>query len=663
MNTGGRPDLLALDEEALAALTNRGLVKRAARELAGGAAGAVTLAADGTVAATHADGVSTAVPPGGLGAATCSCDATGVCRHVLLLVLAYQQQAAAPGQPTEAETPTVGEGWSPGEFTDEELLVLLGSRALASARRTYRTGYAARVRRPSATDPVPRVELPSCTVRFLVPHQLGYAHSDAVAGAGLEPVALAVWACRAADQQAPGVADLHVEVGGAPQVRGAASLDAAAELAGEVLLDGVAQLGTGLHGAFAAARKALDAANLRWPELAVEELVEQLDAYRDRHSRYRPELVAELLAEVHARYRAANFAGAASPRSRVLGTEEATQTQLRRARLTGLGARVGGDGDERSASVYLADDETGAVLVLHQRWTVDADAPPTGPELARRKVSGSTLGALAAGTVVTESAVRSASRRVRLAGSRIARTTVTPSAGNWGGLPGGLVVGDLNRLATELDALPPRLVRPRIEAETVRIIALGEVTAVGYDPAAQRLKAAVTGAAGGTATIVAGYHPASPAALDCLATVLSGESGTPRYLSGTVRRTRGGIVVSPIAVVAGDRVVVPDLADARAELAPEAGSAPPAGTPAAVLDGGLGLLAELAHRGARQLPTGFPDRLRACASDLAGVGLRRCAADLHTLADRLGPDPAQATVTAWVDAQIRLLTTADQLGG
>jgi hypothetical protein len=41
------------------------------------------------------------------------------------------------------------------------------------------------------------------------------------------------------------------------------------------------------------------------------------------------------------------------------------------------------------------------------------------------------VGALAAGNIVTESAVRLASRALRLAGNRVARTTIAPSSGAW----------------------------------------------------------------------------------------------------------------------------------------------------------------------------------------------------------------------------------------
>ncbi len=71
---------------------------------------------------------------------------------------------------------------------------------------------------------------------------------------------------------------------------------------------------------------------------------------------------------------------------------------------------------------------------------------------------------------------------------------------------------DLAALARELDALPPRPIRPRVEAELVRVIAVAGVQGVTYAPGDQRLDAVITDTAGTTATIRATHTGAAPAA-------------------------------------------------------------------------------------------------------------------------------------------------------
>ncbi|MEV6931062.1 hypothetical protein AB0M46_42135 [Dactylosporangium sp. NPDC051485] len=703
-----RRDVLALTADALAVLTNRGLVKRAARE-AEAAPPAITEDDDGTLRGTYPDGPAPVLPAGGggLDRATCTCGAVGTCRHVIGLILAYQALRGAQAATDRADGPHEGADasahgpratttevgvadWSPGTFSDEQLAARIGERMLAVARRTLRAGYHARVRGPGADDPAPRVDLGAATVRFLVPHDLGFVHSDAVAGSRDDVIALAVWAFRAADRRAPGEPDVRIDVGGddlqadgldgsaaesagggsaartrkatgtaspggakgmtvgggtaavepvtdgpstagpattdasasgaptatagGPSVgglladeasaagvsageasdaagvagaaisaadegraatsaageggratggtvagagvaaralaeqgaagrggagraaagpgaagRGAAGRDsvadglgAAGRLADDVLLAGAVHAGAGFGGAVADVRRRLERGNLRWPLAAVGEMAEQLEAYRDRGSLYAPERLAELIVEVHARRRAVVGLGGGA-RARVLGTEEAAETPLRRARLDGLGCRVvavGQDGaadERRVVEVFLAHIDTATVLVLRRDW----DGDGTGVALGRRRVGGSTVGQLAGGHVVTESAVRNAGRAVRLATSRIARTTVVPSRGAWDGLPAGLLVDDLRALAAELERLPPRVVRPRVAAELVRVVRIAGVERVAYLPGAQRLDAVVTDAAGERATITATHTAAAPGRLDAIAAALA----------------------------------------------------------------------------------------------------------------------------------------------
>jgi hypothetical protein len=496
-------------------------------------------------------------------------------------------------------------------------------------------------------------------VRFLVPHELGYVQTDAAGGTRGDAVALAVWAYRLADGRSPDADSVDLDVGGAPAPAATSGLDPALALATDVLLDGVVHSGPTQAATIARVGRELDAAALRWPLLAVEDLADQLAAYHARSARYQPHHVAELVAELHARHRAVTTGGA-SLRSRVLGTEEAAETPLRRVRLASLGCRIKGSADDRTAEVFLAHAESATVLVLRRSWPVPDDQQPTGHDLASRRIGGASLGALAAGNLVTEAAARSASRVVRLGSNRLAKTTVAPSTGDWDKLPASLVVRDLAAFARELDELPPRLVRPRVEAELVRVVPVRSVVSVGYRPGAQRLDAIVEDERGGTATVTAVHRATGPAALDALAGALDGGHGTVRFVSGVLRRSRGGIVVEPVAVVVDSTVVVPDLAASGGDTA-FALAAPdsPQPIPAAV-DEALGLLAEAAHRGLRHVPAEtFAARLRGAGQTLTRTGLRRAGADLTRLAATLGPDPGPGAVAAWVDATIRLLVTAD----
>ncbi|USX55668.1 hypothetical protein [Lentzea sp. HUAS12] len=597
-----RPDLLALTPDALAALANRGLVKRAVKELDAGVVPSLDTDPAGAVQGKFPDGTTTTLPPGtALEAARCSCGATGVCRHRIAVVLAYQrtQEASAPA-----------ELWSPGTVTDDDLVALMGERTLRRARRAFQAGYRAKLRRPTAQDQTAQAELPTCTVTFLVPGDLSYVHTDAVNKD--EATALAVWAFREADAQGTDT----VDVGGSPTT--ATDLTAVTDLLDQLLLDGTTNASEVLDVAWQRLHRDLTAQRLHWPAAVITDLLAQLSAYRGRSADYEAERFAALLTELHAR------TTATGPRAEVLGPDEPAETPLKRVRLTALGARLRA---ENAVDVYFASGD----VVLVQR-----DTPlRTGHRLA-------------ASNVVSESATRSASRAVTLKTSRVAKTSLTPVGTAWDHLPQALVVTDYDAAAAHLAGLPPRQVRARVEAELVRVLRVAEVTDLAYDPAAQRLTATLHAPTGTTCLLEATHRAVAPQSLDALTAALR---ANPTTITGSIRRHRGALVVDPLAVHTAAGVVVPDMAtDTTPQpLMPGTTQADPL---SATVDSALTVLAEAAHRGLDHLTDSLLARVREVGTHLHTAGLRTAAAQVTAFAD----GPAAAT---WLAAHLRLLVTAD----
>ncbi|KQV13205.1 MULTISPECIES: hypothetical protein [unclassified Kitasatospora] len=650
-----RTDLLALDLDTLAALTNRGLVKRAARELDAGQGPTVSVGADGTLHARFPDGTETVLPPGtGPADGGCGCGAAGACRHLVGLVLAHQREAitsspAAPGSP-DATPPD----WSPGATDDQALAVAVGQRSLATARRSFDRGYPVRLYRATPAEPVPRAELPTCTVRFPVPGELGYALTEASADRRGEAVALAVWAFRAADERGLTGSYVELDVGGRPSPTGAAGLGPALDLADELLLEGVVNTGPVFVGALRRCAEDLVAEGLHWPAGAVAELAGQVDDHAGRSARYRPERHALLLAELHARHRAAQSDTTAA--ARVLGSHESGETPLRRVRLVALGCRIGGTERERVAEVFFAPADAGTVLVLGRRWELTDGQQGDGPELTRRRLLGSTLGALASANLVSENATRTASRAVTVARGRVGANSVTPVGTSWTGLAEPVLIRDFAAHAARLDRLPPRLIRPRVEAEDVHLVEVAGVEDIGYDPAEQTLHATVLDPNGARATVLAAHNPFAPGALDALARALRGEV---HRIAAVVRRSGGGLLLDPIAVLTADGVTVPDLSPGSGSTALGVVPERPADPILDALTAGLATLAALAHQGLRHLDRSLLDGLADTATRLDRVGLRDGAGLLRAvLTTCQEPGPA-ATPAAWTEAQLYLAIAAE----
>ncbi|MBY5797699.1 hypothetical protein [Rhizobium leguminosarum] len=99
-----RFDAAALSDEVLEAASSKGLLRRARRDVE---AGLVRLSGwDGGVALAEADGESVRLTAGPLTAASCSCPATGLCRHILagIIFIREAEEVRPAEQPGAAET-------------------------------------------------------------------------------------------------------------------------------------------------------------------------------------------------------------------------------------------------------------------------------------------------------------------------------------------------------------------------------------------------------------------------------------------------------------------------------------------------------------------------------------------------------------------------------
>ncbi|MGV3621287.1 MAG: SWIM zinc finger family protein, partial [Archangium sp.] len=355
-----RSDLLSLSADALASLANVGLVKRATKEVERGEGPAIA-ESDGTVTGTFTDGVVTTIPPNAtLKQATCTCGAAGVCRHRLATVLAYQKQPSA-----KQEAPA--EPWHPGDITDTMLEATLDAPTLAAARRELSFGLVATV----TPGVQPSVSLPSCTVRFLVKLDAGWARCDCKQQQGCLHVALAVWVAR-------GGASGLVQLGGVGKRIDVSALE---RLTLDIVTTGLTALAPAAA-RFAVLREAARKDGHVWLETLLEDLEQALDGWRKNSARFTTATVRKLLLEMWARCRATK--GTALPVAWVVGDDAARETMLDHVRLLSLGCRLDRDGTTTFVDVFTVDPDTQEVLVLRRQLDDVTDA---GNELDRRTIA------------------------------------------------------------------------------------------------------------------------------------------------------------------------------------------------------------------------------------------------------------------------------------
>lgn len=649
-----RDDLAALTPDALSSLSSIGLLKRAQRMMATGLGPrSIEEDDDGIVTATFDDGTTTSLPPKAtLAQARCSCGAVFVCRHGLSLVLAYQKQQG--GGVAELDD------WEPGEVTDKEVIKLIGSLGRARANRLMRGGIVVHL----SHDPHPTARLPTCTLQFLVPNDLTHARCDCELGTACEHLLIAVRAFR----QAQGQQQATVELAGTEELDLAATRDAT-ELAREVLWHGLSHAPEALDARFERIRTKLNADGQVWPVAVLNDLHDALHWYRARSARYSPALAAAA-AELEARCRAVLHDKPRIPVSMVLGTAVAAETKLADLRLTSLGARVRTSGAMSTADIYLVDSDTGNVLVLrtHQRGVTRRHqktpaTAPTGPEMAARQVVKNVrLGDLATGQLLTQTARRRPNRELVL--SWKSGTQVVRAPGDWSALGAPIVISKLSELIERNAKRPPSILRPRVLAENLHVMQIQEVRSVLWSPGEQSLVGEVVLVSGESVRIERQHRSAAPNAIAVLAKAL--QEG-PQWMSGEVRQTEFGVIVSPTALRTDSTFIVPDLEpDAATEI--ELGAVGSPSSPiGAALDDAVVQLDEGAHSGLAAATQAWCDRTDLAASRLEGLGLKRVADSIRAATASAkkarvgGRKAAPEAPTRWLDARITLVLAREML--
>lgn len=701
-----RSDLLELTSEALTALANAGFVKRAQKDVAAGLLPKLETGADGTVQAQFDDGVRTSLPPGRtLRDAQCSCPASGMCRHRVMLVLAYQAQAKAAPATADASIASVEvapsepeAAWSPAQFDDAALAASFAPSVLDQAGKlaAARPVVGVQAWRSASAPPVAR--LPMCSVRFFSRSSLVHARCDCKQGGGCAHVVIALWAFRQAGALEPGSAEVMVEVQpaaspdediGSPvpsvmQGEAAVALRTGIDaLLLSLWLDGSSQPAMALAARFESVREQARTLGWSWVDDALDELWQLLQAQQARSSRFDPLRLLRVMTELWARLRAAAHAGRpqegssarpALPASQILGIGVKGEVALDHLRLVSLGAELWSDETAEGASILFADPDTQNVTVLERQWSRTADAAAGGaaPSLMNRRVAGFPLRQLASGQVITKTATRRANGLVDItAGAR--QTGVLPlSPKSWDDLVAPLRQHSVAGLVAHLREAQPDFVKPRQAASGASAGASGqlhvvafermEVASCHWDAAAQVLHARLGRADTDEAPddtswlhLALPHRAVTPGAVDALARTLAGEHGALRAVAGTVHLQGDQAVMQPLTVLTEQRAIVLQVETAAPQplgLQSDTEEVPALNTLAGDT---LELLALWLRQGLRHQSGGALSRAQAQVLRLKQAGLGRCAALLESVLENVRSAQRPALV-----AQLAMLGLAMQ---
>ncbi len=545
-----RNDLLLLTPDDLAALTNRGTVKRAQRELdESEAIGMISETEQGDIAVSWSDGPKCSIPTGvALAQGRCDCSATSLCRHLIRTVLLYQKTQVAVPKHTEEVAPAVTHpSWDPGSISDDELNKHFRPANMSRIRSQFNQGVLAEVVR--SAKPTVRFHQPAAVVRFLVPGDPRYTHCDCAQPAPCTHVALAVWAARQlpADQ----VSGIVSTTGKSPPVPDAllAEVRACLDDLLEVGFNGVLQAWADR---LSRCEAGVRAQGLTWPADVLAELMEQQERYAKRDALFAPDRSIELIGELMIRCDAISHDTGALPQPLIRGTGLSSEAKLGRCRLMGLGCGVIVGQREAELVVYLQDDDTGTVAIITREFAhpdpkVTKQEPRPFAELARFTLPKlSSLYALGAGQIVTDGGKRTAAGRFTLG-----RVHATSQAQNftWESLKPPVFVEDYAELAARLRVLPPSAIRPRRAAEDFHVIPVASVRAAGFDVPTQSVRALLADASGATIALVHPFTERARSGTEALLANLHDAESVLKFVSGTVRQSGRGLVIEPICCI------------------------------------------------------------------------------------------------------------------
>jgi hypothetical protein len=695
-----RTDLLELTTEALMALTNPGFVKRALKELADGQMPAIEQDTDGTVRARYADQQCATLPPGrSVREAACTCPASGLCRHRVTLVLAYQRfvQAAAStvDENIAQENSEEAVAWTPAHFDDRALADSLPSATLELAARLAAARPVIRVVAWQADAPVPTAHLPMCSVRFFSRSSLLHARCDCKKGSACEHVALAVWAFRQAQPSlsvqttielrpaAQSQADAQQSAIDVQLASLAADLDA---LLLQLWLDGSSQPPIALEARFDALRSRVEAWGWCWLVEAIDEVRLLLAAQHARSSEFDPARLLQALAQLparvfaarHAEQLSASGAAASMPASQILGLGVKGEVALDHLRLISLGAECWRDDRSEGLRIAFVDPDSLAITVFERSWPIAAATPAIA--LMARRIASQSVRQLAASQIVTKGAKRRANGLISIAAAT-SQTSVLPlSTNSWDTLGAPVRQIDGRALMAHLNDAAPDFVRAKQTIEHLHVLPITRVLDSGWDAATQTLHARVLAAsdqadsadsnnddfdAADVVLLSLPHQVAAPDAVDAMARVLASGFGAPRFVAGMARIEAGRVCIKPIAFLTAQRAVVLQAEPAARQTLQHGIFENAPSALANLVDATRDLLISWLRQGLRHQGTGALTRGKEQADALRHAGLSQTGDLLQAIVDEIRgndrkPLPNRiAQLTLLLDGISRTATASD----
>ena len=555
-----RQDLLVLTDEDLATISNRGTVKRATKELEKGKVHVEIEEQDGGgLQFKWSDDVVCTFPADVVVKdADCTCPATGMCRHIIRSVLAYQDWAKEHGAAEAGESEGGEEGageailtadqlepWDPGEFTDEQIEKEFTKARVRKSKKAFNDGLVLELVR--STKPMVRFHKLGHTLRFQVPGDLRYTRCDCAEEAPCSHVPMAIWGFRQlAKEERSGFVSTTIH----DEPREDDLLSQAEDKLVELLEHGFTGTPKAAFDRFQQLEHQLHEAEFIWPATILADIRQQYEHYSNHDARFSPTYVADLIGEFLIRSDALCQDTTPIPRLFIRGSEDDTKTKLGQTRLVGLGCTV----IHRKRSVIIQalmqDSATGKIMALGNEFTNPEDETVSPPDFAslgtKLIVKGRDISSLGRGQLVLKKADLHADRHIELGRSP---ASAYPQNFAWESLPAPVHVEHFDEVRARLASLPPASLRPRRIGEDFHVAPVVKVSDAGFSVKDQAVTATLVDALGHTALLFHPYTNRNRAGTERLLHWLSTAPDKIEFVAGNMHIGAHGLIIKPTAVV------------------------------------------------------------------------------------------------------------------
>ncbi|KON77170.1 hypothetical protein [Leptospira kirschneri] len=538
-----RQDILSLSLQELEVLTSKGTVNRALKDIESGTKGEWKETENGSIEVVWEDSV-TCILPGSvpIQESSCTCSSTGVCRHIIRTIVAYQKR-------TISDKPNLS--WNPGSISDESLRSFISASSFTKAKSIFNSGIAVELDR---TD-VPVAKIHGLgTVHFPVPNDIRYARADCKGSLGEQIIAVAVWSFRLTHLEKEFVSTNIQEIKISSDITDRANI-----ILKEIVQYGFQGASEYLKERLSQLERSCLEEGLLWPAEVLSELQEEYSKYLLHDSLFDPDQVVYLLGEWIIRMDALKENKGAVPSLVIRGDTKAYSSELIVRSLIGLGSGIKVFKKGFVVLSYFADPKSDKILLYECSFEKQMDEPfhtiGNFPVL-----KGIPIYDFGKSSILSSSIKKNASGKLQFSN----KVTLNPQTFSFESLSRNIFSDNFNETMKTLLEKPPRPLGPRWAAGNFFVFKVERFTQPHFDNILQQMNIELEDQNGNIAYAQLPYYSRASDGIENLQHALV--DSHLRYVCGIADVTSGRLYIKPVSFVieqGGNRTMLQPYLDPK----------------------------------------------------------------------------------------------------